>query len=116
MAKWRDSPALRRGPTTEYSLTDMADPTKKKVDVPPADAGLLAREAPSTRSFLRELLASLLRFKDGDFTARMASDFTGIDGKIADVFNEILRVSERRAGEISRVCRVSARRASSSSA
>src|SRR4029077_13903104 len=52
------------------------------------------------------LLVALLRFKDGDFGARMASDFVGIDGKIADAFNEILVVSARRAAEIERVCRV----------
>ncbi len=56
--------------------------------------------------FARDLLVALLRFRDGDFTARLASDFTGIDGKIADVFNEILGVSARRAEEIARVCRV----------
>jgi HAMP domain-containing protein/CheY-like chemotaxis protein/signal transduction histidine kinase len=57
-------------------------------------------------AFSRDLLVTLLRFRDGDFTARLGSDFTGIDGKIADVFNEILNVSARRSGEIARVCRV----------
>jgi HAMP domain-containing protein/CheY-like chemotaxis protein/putative methionine-R-sulfoxide reductase with GAF domain len=57
-------------------------------------------------AFSRDLLVALLRFRDGDFDARMGSDFTGIDGKIADVFNEILNVSARRSGEIARVCRV----------
>src|SRR4051812_48766798 len=58
------------------------------------------------RAFSRDLLIALLRFKDGDFGSRMPADFTGIDGKIADVFNEILGVSSRRAAEIARVCRV----------
>ncbi|MGA3122833.1 MAG: HAMP domain-containing protein, partial [Polyangiaceae bacterium] len=57
-------------------------------------------------AFSRDLLVALLRFKEGDFSARLASDFTGIDGKIADVFNEILGVSARRSVEIARVCRV----------
>ena len=57
-------------------------------------------------AFSRDLLVALLRFRDGDFAARLGSDFTGIDGKIADVFNEILNVSARRSGEIARVCRV----------
>ncbi len=57
-------------------------------------------------AFSRDLLVALLRFKEGDFAARLAPDFTGIDGKIADVFNEILSVSARRSEEIARVCRV----------
>src|SRR2546423_9448630 len=57
-------------------------------------------------SFSRDLLGSLLRFKDGDFSSRMPSDLVGIEGKIADVFNDILAVSTRRAEETARVCRV----------
>jgi HAMP domain-containing protein/CheY-like chemotaxis protein/signal transduction histidine kinase len=57
-------------------------------------------------AFARDLLVAMRRFKDGDFGARMDSDFTGIEGKIADVFNEILGVSARRAEEIARVSRV----------
>src|SRR5688572_515099 len=61
---------------------------------------------PGERVFQRDLLAALIRFRDGDFSARMPTDFVGIDGKIADVFNDILGVSARRASEIDRVCRV----------
>jgi len=57
-------------------------------------------------AFARDLLVAMRRFKDGDFGARMDADFTGIEGKIADVFNEILGVSARRAAEIARVSRV----------
>ncbi len=57
-------------------------------------------------SFGRDMLLALQRFKEGDFTARLGADFTGIDGKIAETFNEILSVSARRADEIERVCRV----------
>ncbi len=57
--------------------------------------------------FSRDLLVALRRFKEGDFGARMAAEnFAGIEGKIADVFNEILGVSARRAEEIARVSRV----------
>jgi hypothetical protein len=56
-------------------------------------------------------LPSCGSFKDikGDFATGMRASpptFTGIEGKIADVFNEILGVSARRAEEIARVCRV----------
>ncbi|HEY3821109.1 MAG TPA: HAMP domain-containing protein [Polyangiaceae bacterium] len=56
--------------------------------------------------FSRDLLSALLHFKDGDFAIRLASDFVGIEGKIADAFNAIIGVSARRADEIARVCRV----------
>src|SRR5690349_6921138 len=67
---------------------------------------LLSREHATSELFARNLLVSLLRFKDGDFDARMPTDLTGIEGKIADTFNDILAVSERRATETARVCRV----------
>src|SRR5262249_47262655 len=64
-----------------------------------------SRGQPS-EGFERNLLAMLLRFKSGDFTARMPATITGIEGKIADTFNDILAMSERRSSEIARVCRV----------
>ena len=51
----------------------------------------------SAESFARDLLDALIRFRDGDFSSRMPTDVVGIDGKIADVFNDILAVSARRA-------------------
>ncbi|HEX4422657.1 MAG TPA: HAMP domain-containing protein, partial [Kofleriaceae bacterium] len=69
---------------------------------PPNGDGANGRE----RSFQRDLLSALLRFKNGDFSAGLAADFIGIDGKIADVFNEILGVNARRSAEIARICRV----------
>jgi HAMP domain-containing protein/signal transduction histidine kinase/DNA-binding response OmpR family regulator len=98
-------------------MTNISDQTRPSSEDHPADASLIARAAadsqggngqPAERSsaFASDLLSALLRFKDGDFSARLAPDFTGIEGKIADVFNEILSVSARRATEISRVCRV----------
>jgi len=74
-----------------------------------AAPGLLARDhghGHATESFARDLLLSLMRFKDGDFSSRMPPTLVGIEGKIADVFNELLAVSERRAAETARVCRV----------
>jgi HAMP domain-containing protein/CheY-like chemotaxis protein/signal transduction histidine kinase len=55
--------------------------------------------------FSQQLLNAMLAFRGGDFAARMPTDLTGIDGKIADAFNEIAAVSERRAREAARVSR-----------
>ncbi len=57
-------------------------------------------------AFSRDLLEALLRYRDGDFSVRLPSGCEGIDAKIADTFNEILRVSARRSKEIARVSHV----------
>src|SRR5690349_9723712 len=38
----------------------------------------------------RQILAALRAFKRGDFTAKLRDDLTGIDGQIAETFNEIV--------------------------
>src|SRR5512144_1554910 len=56
--------------------------------------------------FARALLAAMLAYRDGNFTVRMPSDLTGVNGKIADAFNDIATMSERRARETARVSHV----------
>jgi hypothetical protein len=48
----------------------------------------------------------MVAFRDGDFNVRMPTDLTGTAGKLADVFNDVVAVSGRRAAEVSRICRV----------
>jgi HAMP domain-containing protein len=55
---------------------------------------------------LRHLLRALTAARDGDFSARLPSDITGIEGKIADVFNDIMLSNQRMAGELERMSRV----------
>lgn len=55
--------------------------------------------------FARDLLLAMTRFRDGDLAARLPCHFTGIEAKIGDVFNEILRVHMRRSEEIARAVR-----------
>ena len=52
------------------------------------------------------LLAALTALKKGDFSVRMPSDLTGLNGKIADTLNEIIDNSDRMANEIASVSRV----------
>ena len=54
----------------------------------------------------RVLLAALTALKKGDFSVRMPSDLTGMNGKIADTLNEIIENSEQMAGSIASVSRV----------
>ncbi len=55
---------------------------------------------------LHRLLCVLIAARDGDFTARLPADLTGIEGKIADVFNEIMLTNQRMAEELERMSRV----------
>ncbi len=50
----------------------------------------------------RKLLRALQAVRDGDFSVRLASDQTGLAGKVADTFNEIVASNERLARELER--------------
>jgi HAMP domain-containing protein len=54
----------------------------------------------------RQLLKALIALKQGDFSARLPSDWTDIDGKIADTFNEILDLKHHTVRELNRLSRV----------
>ena len=54
-------------------------------------------------SDLRELLAALQSMKIGDFSVRLPGDRTGMYGKIADAFNDIIADNQRMAVELERV-------------
>src|SRR5690349_3341947 len=81
------------------------DGTRSSATLDPA-AGVAPGTFPSERDlFSRQLLNAMLAYRSGDFAVRLPSDLTGIDGKIADAFNDIVTVSERRARETARVSR-----------
>ena len=48
---------------------------------------------------LRDLLRALQAVRDGDFTVRLPGDWTGLEGKIADTFNEIVGANQKIAAE-----------------
>jgi len=52
---------------------------------------------------LHELLHALQAVKTGDFSVRMAGHETGLFGKIADTFNEIVSNNQRMAGQLEHV-------------
>jgi hypothetical protein len=52
----------------------------------------------------------------GDFSVRLPLNWKGLDGKIADAFNDIVSMEEKLAKEIERVTFGVPRRASSASA
>ena len=54
----------------------------------------------------RSLLKALTSLKRGDFAAELPSEWTGIDGKIADTFNEIVDLNRKTVRELDRLSRV----------
>src|SRR6185436_14406056 len=68
--------------------------------VPPIPAAVLSSPP---HSQLSELLRALQAVRDGDFSVRLPGDWTGLEGKIADTFNEIVFSNARMASELERV-------------
>ncbi|HSZ89379.1 MAG TPA: HAMP domain-containing protein, partial [Acetobacteraceae bacterium] len=55
---------------------------------------------------LHELLHALQAMRTGNFSVRLPTDRTGLEGKIADTFNEIVAANERMARELEHVGQV----------
>ncbi len=51
----------------------------------------------------RQLLLALQSMRAGDFSVRLPGDLPGIDGKIADTFNEIVESNDNIASELKRL-------------
>jgi HAMP domain-containing protein/CheY-like chemotaxis protein/signal transduction histidine kinase len=54
----------------------------------------------------QELLHALQAMRSGDFSVRMTGNHLGIEGKIADTFNEIVAANQRMAQQLERVGQV----------
>jgi HAMP domain-containing protein/signal transduction histidine kinase len=50
-----------------------------------------------------QLLAALMAFRRGDFSARLPEDWTGVPGKIADTFNAVIETNQRTTRELERI-------------
>src|ERR1041385_727989 len=50
-----------------------------------------------------ELLSALKAVRKGDFSVRLPENWTGLSGKVADTFNEVVEMNERLAAELARV-------------
>ena len=55
---------------------------------------------------LAAILASLQTMRDGDFSVRLPGAWTGLSGKIADTFNEIVTANQQMSNELRRVGQV----------
>jgi HAMP domain-containing protein/signal transduction histidine kinase/DNA-binding response OmpR family regulator len=52
------------------------------------------------------LLTALTALKKGDFSVRLPMEWTGVAGKVADTFNEVIELNQRMALELERLSRV----------
>jgi len=55
---------------------------------------------------LKQLLNALTAFKRGNFSVRLPEDWTGLAGKVADTFNDVIAINERMSRELERIGRV----------
>src|SRR5437660_6796039 len=76
---------------------------RKKITVPPP--GTIAANGKDSLD-LNHLLHALQAMRVGDFSVRMAGDQLGIEGKIADTFNEIVAANQRMAQQLELVGQV----------
>ncbi|MEO8307521.1 MAG: HAMP domain-containing protein [Pseudomonadota bacterium] len=64
-------------------------------------ARVITDTQPDTRS--RQIFAAMVAFRDGDFTVRLPTHWDGIDGRIAEAFNEALSHEDRITREVTRL-------------
>ena len=51
----------------------------------------------------RQLLAAFRAFRRGDFSVRLPRDLVGVDGEIAEAFNEVVELNDRMTKEFERL-------------
>src|SRR5512134_3091373 len=81
----------------------MSIPTTSPATNRSETVGALPSEAPPQPLPSAELLRALQAMRDGDFSVRLPTNWTGIDGRIADTFNDIAATNARIASELERV-------------
>src|SRR5437762_6346650 len=90
--------------------SSIREPSTKAGNPPPPISKTSPNAKKSTNGhaafYLNNLLYALQAMKVGDFSVRMAGDQLGIEGKIADTFNEIVAANERMAKQLENVGQV----------
>ena len=72
----------------------------------PKSNGLRDLRADISFADLSVVLLTLQTMRDGDFSVRLPGNWTGLSGKIADTFNEIVTANQQMAKELKRVGKV----------
>jgi HAMP domain-containing protein/CheY-like chemotaxis protein/signal transduction histidine kinase len=74
-----------------------------RVQSPEKDNGSSVMVEESGSADLGMILSSLHAVRDGDFSVRLPGAWTGLPGKIADAFNEIVSANQQMASELKRI-------------
>src|SRR5438874_1371281 len=67
---------------------------------------LVAAKPQFQPQFQQRILKCLIAVQKGNFGVRLPSDWTGLEGKVADALNDIIAANERMAKELKRVSRM----------
>ncbi len=84
------------------SASSSAAPVGPKKPSPVAKKST-SKEAVQDDAELKLMLQALTAFKEGDFTARLPQNWTGVSGKLADTFNEVISRNQQLAAELDRI-------------
>jgi HAMP domain-containing protein/CheY-like chemotaxis protein/signal transduction histidine kinase len=84
-----------QGPIAEMSSAEESKPSAR------ANGNRNGRAEVSAAD-LKVILSSLQTMRDGDFSVRLPGGWTGLGGKIADTFNDIVAANEHMAQELKR--------------
>ena len=68
--------------------------------------GKAAPAGPTGEAAQRELLAALRSVTKGDFSIRLSTAKSGIDGDVAEAFNDLVTLNARLLGEFQRISEV----------
>src|SRR6202011_2977838 len=79
---------------------------KKTTSVPTSSVAGNGFQLQDNQVDTKQLLTALKAFKRGDFSARLPDDWTGMAGKIADTFNDVIATNQRMTRELERIGRV----------
>src|SRR6476661_963524 len=94
----------RKAPTVASSRREVLD-GQPPIHQILAAAGTLDGEQHHAALDKAVLLNALVAFRKGDFSVRMPVDLEGVDGKIADAFNEAIEQNQRLSHELERLSR-----------
>ena len=88
--------ALNSGATNSGATAELDGPVSSgRLSVPHNGDSVDPRDAR-----LHQILASILAFRDGDFTARLPVAWSGVEGRIAEAFNQTIAHEESIAKEV----------------
>ena len=73
---------------------------------PSAAALQLVDEFVSSMGEMKALLHALMALKKGQPNVRLPPDWTGVAGKVADAFNQVVEMNERLAAELGRLSQI----------